>query len=73
MVANASSCWLSRTEHGFSGDKGLHARSGAAASCEPARKTVRSAGSLRSKPAPAVAFLCFLSLAKQKKEVPAPA
>jgi len=26
-------CWHSRTERGFSGNKGLHARSGAAASC----------------------------------------
>ena len=63
-------CWRSRTERGFSGNKGLHVRSGAAASCEPARKIAWSEGSLRSKPAPAVAFLCFLSLAKQRKEVP---
>ena len=67
MVADASSCWRSRAERGFSGNKGLHARSGVAASCEPARNTARSEGSLRSKPVPAVAFLCFLSLAKQRK------
>ncbi|MDO5058315.1 MAG: hypothetical protein Q4D82_00045 [Neisseria sp.] len=34
---------------------------------ERAAKMLRSEGSLRSKPATAVAFLCLLSLAKQRK------
>ena len=68
MVADASSCWRSRTERGFSGDKGLHARSGAAASCEPARKTVCSEGSL-AKPnlCPQSPFFCFLFFGEVKK------
>ena len=71
MVAAVPSCWRSRTAHVFSGYKGLHARSGVAASCEPARKTVQSEGSLRSKPATAVAFLLLPFLWRSKeKEVP---
>ena len=71
MVADASSCWRSRTERGFSGNKGLHVRSGAAASCEPARKTVRSEGSL-AKPnlCPQSPFFASFLWRSKEKEVP---
>ena len=67
MVAAVPPCWRSRTERGFSRNKGLHARSGEAASCEPSRKTVQSEGSLRSKPATAVAFLLLPFLWRRKE------
>ncbi|MBH5328411.1 hypothetical protein H9Q10_01830 [Eikenella sp. S3360] len=52
----------------FFGKQG-HALSEAAQPQVRARpKTVRSEGNLCSKPVPAVAFLCFLFLAKQRKE-----
>jgi len=57
-------CWHSRTERGFSGNKGLHVRSGAAASCEPARKTACSEGSLTK---PNLPFFCFLFFGEAKK------
>ena len=61
-------CWRSRTERGFSGNKGLHVRSGAAASCEPARKTAWSEGSL-AKPNlyPQSSFFCLLFFGAAKK------
>ena len=61
-------CWHSRTEHSFSGNKGLHVRSGEAASCEPTRKTVQREGSLaKLNLCPQSPFFCFLSLARQRK------
>ena len=61
-------CWRSRMKRGFSGNKGLHVRSGVAASCEPAQKTVRSEGSL-AKPnlCPQSPFFCFLFFGEAKK------
>ncbi|EEG24906.1 hypothetical protein EIKCOROL_00382 [Eikenella corrodens ATCC 23834] len=46
----------------------MHARSGVAASCEPARKTVQSEGSLaKLNLCPQSPFFCFLFFGEAKK------
>ncbi len=63
LYHNRPARWRRRTERGFWGNKAAPGAKRLAA----APKISRSEGSLRSKPATAVAFLCLLSLAKQRK------